>query len=92
MKAIYEMRREQKKTANVIPTAPFIRIVHGIAEKHMADVRFKKEAMQALQADAESFLIDTLHKANTLAIECGRETLSVHDMRLLRRLSTDTVT
>ena len=92
LKAIYEMRREQKKTTNVIPSAPFTRIVHGIAKKHMSDVRFKKEAIQALHADAESFIIDTLYRANTLAVESGRETLSVHDMRLLRRLSTDTIT
>ena len=92
MKAIYEMRREQNKTSNVIPSAPFIRIVQGMAQKHMPDVRFKKEAMQALQADTESFIINMLHRANTLAVESGRETLSVHDMRLLRMLSTDTVT
>lgn len=92
MKAIHEMRREQSKTSNVIPTAPFIRIVQELAQKHMPDVRFKKEAMQALQVDAESFIIDTLYRANTLAVESGRETLSVHDMRLVRRLRTDTIT
>lgn len=91
-KPIYEMRREQKKTCNIIPAASFARIVYDIAHRQVPDIRFKKEAIQALQVDAESFLIDTLYKANTLAVECGRETLTVHDVRVLHRLNTAKIT
>ena len=91
LRVIREIKKEQLKTSSVIPIAPFTRIVHAIAEEHLAEVRFKKEAMEALQVGAESYLIDHLHKAYTIAVKSGRETLSISDMRLLRTLNTDTI-
>ena len=90
--AIREIKKEQEKATPVIPIAPFSRLVRDIAAEHNPMVRFKKDAIDALRVDTESFVIDTLHKANCLAVAQGRETLSLQDMRLLEELRTNTIT
>ena len=91
-KELYEMRREQTRVNPVIPSAPFTRIVHEIANKYAHGIRFKQEAIDALQVDSESFVIDLLHKANMLTVSSGRETLTVRDIRLIQRLNTEHIT
>lgn len=86
------MRKEQVKTNYVIPVAPFLRIVQSITHKDHPEIRFKREAIDALHTDAESFVIETLHKANCLAISCGRQTLTRRDLKLLHRLQARSIT
>ena len=55
-KALREIRAEQTKVTSVIPSAPFHRVVREMThECSDEDIRFRKDAMLALQADAEDF-------------------------------------
>jgi len=49
-KALREIRAEQNSTRNLIPTAPFHRLVKDIANDQGAgDIRFRRDALDALQ-------------------------------------------
>ena len=86
-KALREIRAEQSSTRNLIPTAPFHRLVKDIAaERGGSDIRFRRDALDALQADCESFITEMMHDANLIAIANGRETLHVDDMKLLQKI------
>ena len=82
-KALREVRDEQSKTNTIIPTAPFTRVVREMTQEYTdQDIRFRKEALEALQTDAEDFLIGMFHDANLIAIQGNRETLHVDDIKL----------
>jgi len=83
-KALREIRHEQSSTKQLIPNAPFCRIVKEIMDDHTGctDYRMRRDAVQALQADAESFVVEMFNESNRIAIHCGRETLSVADIKL----------
>ena len=86
-KALREIRAEQSSTRTLIPTAPFHRLVKDIAaEQNAADIRFRRDALDALQTDAESFVTDMFNNANLIAIAAGRETLHVNDLKLLQTI------
>lgn len=86
-KALREIRSEQASTRNLIPTAPFHRLVKEISREVGApDIRFRRDALDALQADAESFVTQTLSNSNLIALAGGRETLHVEDIRLLQKI------
>lgn len=84
--AIREIKREQSNTSTIIPVAPFNRLTHSISQQYKTDVRFKKEAHDALHVGAESFLVELFQSANKAAIHSGRETVQVKDIQLARDL------
>ena len=86
-KALREVRTEQSKTNMIIPTAPFHRLVREMT-KDVAreEIRFRKDALDALQTDAEDFVIGMFHDANLIAIQGGRETLHVDDIKLWKTI------
>jgi histone H3/H4 len=82
-KALREVRDEQSKVTQIIPTAPFNRLVRELTHDFSTeDIRFRKDALEALQTDAEDFLIGMFHDANLIAIQGNRETLHVDDIKL----------
>lgn len=86
-KALREIRSEQASTRNLIPIAPFHRLVKDIAgQQGSADIRFRRDALNALQADSESFITEMFNHANLIAIAGGRETLHVSDLKLLQTI------
>jgi len=80
--AIREIKREQGRTQNIIPVAPFNRLSQEIAQSFKQDMRFKSEAHRALHAGAESYLVEVFQAANKVAIHGGRETVQAKDVRL----------
>lgn len=85
--AIREIKREQGRTQNIIPIAPFNRLTQEIAQSYQTDMRFKSEAHRALHAGAESYLVEVFQAANKVAIHGGRETVQAKDVRLAVDLS-----
>jgi histone H3/H4 len=83
-KALREIRDEQSRTNQLIPNAPFVRLIKEILDERAghSDLRLRKDAVQALQADSESFIVEMFNESNRLALHSGRETLSVEDIRL----------
>lgn len=86
-KALREVRDEQLKTNFIIPNAPFTRLVRETTkDQSQDDIRFRKDALEALQTDAEDFLIGMFHDANLIAIQGNRETLHVDDIKLWKTI------
>lgn len=86
-KALREIRSEQASTRNLIPTAPFHRLVKDIAnDQGSGDIRFRRDALDALQADAESYITEMFASSNLIAIAGGRETLHVGDLKLFQTI------
>jgi histone H3 len=84
--SLREIRRYQKSTELLIKKAPFQRIVREIAEEFKDGVRFEKGAIEALQHATEAYMIEFLEKANAVATEDGRVTLSLKDVRTAKKL------
>lgn len=85
-------RRPRKKvrrptlsdTVPAIPVAAFQRMVRHMAEDYRADLRWEDEALKALQADAEAFLVERFQKAKETTDLFGRSTTAREFACLLR--------
>jgi histone H3/H4 len=85
-------RRPRKKlrrptlsdTVPAIPVAAFQRMVRHMAEEFRPDLRWEDEALRALQADAEAFLIEKFQKAKETSDLFGRSTTSQQFSCLMR--------
>lgn len=83
--ALREIRNQQKKTNHIIPKRPFYRLVREVLQDAIPaghDIRFKKEAIDAIQEAAEAYVIDVMGTAQTLACFNGRQTLQKRDLKL----------
>ena len=88
-RTLRKIKNEQNNTDLIIPAAPFRRLVVDAVNESGKNMRFKKSAMEALQTDAEAYMISMLHDANTVALSQGRDTLMVGDINLLRSVRND---
>lgn len=85
--AIREIRKEQKSTSNIIPTAPFQRLVQEVSQGYKSNLRIKSEAYAALQAACEDHIIELFRKSNQCAIHEKRETIQPKDMLLALKMN-----
>ena len=65
--------------------APFGRLVRELC-RELVEMRFTKEAIQALQSSAEAYLLEIFEKANLACRYDGRCTLQPKDIRFVRRV------
>jgi histone H3 len=84
--ALRKIRKYQKTTNLLIPKLNFQRLVREIAQGYKEDLRFSKDAIEALQWDAEDYLISLFEDTNLCAIHTGRTTIMPKDMQLARRI------
>jgi histone H3/H4 len=77
---------EEDDTKFSIPKQPFQRLVREIAQDYSTDLRFKPEAMDALQEVAEQYLIKLFQDTQMCACHGKRETITPSDMQLVRFL------
>lgn len=85
-----EIRKYQSgKLASVslIPKLSMERLVREIAQDFGSDIRFKPDAIGALQSAAESYLTDVFTRANQLRTYSNRETLEPRDLKMVQVLS-----
>ncbi len=87
--ALREIRKYQKSTELLIPKLPFSRLVREVAQDYSNDVRFSRQAIEALQCSAEDHLVCVLEECNLAAIHAKRVTIMDKDMHLVRRLRGD---
>ncbi|GMJ00949.1 CENTROMERIC HISTONE H3 [Hibiscus trionum] len=86
-RALQEIRKYQKSTNLLIPSASFIREVRAISYHFSPDIsRWQAEALVAIQEAAEDFLIQLFGDAMLCAIHAKRVTLMRKDIQLARRL------
>ena len=78
-----------------IPKAVFERLVRQILEVHSAarktKIRMQEQAMEALQTEAEAYLVSVFEDMNLLANHAHRVTIMSRDERLAIRLRRDPV-
>ena len=84
--ALREIRRYQKSTELLIRKLPFIRLVREIAQSYNSSMRFKSEALRALQEASEAYLVGLFEDTRLCASHARRSTLLVKDMQLARRI------
>ena len=88
-KADKEIIKEQKSTKLIIPKAPFVRLVHEIIDdvkQSDGQIIVKKDAVEALQTEAEAMIVDMFSDASALTKYCNRDTLTVKDLHFLRSI------
>lgn len=75
-------------TNHAISGCTFKRMVKDIAYEVTKgkDIRWEANALEALQEDAEMYLIETFHRANKAKKMCKQETLRVDHMIAARQL------
>jgi len=84
--ALRQIRRYQKSTDMLISKAPFSRLVREIASDFKFDLRFQADAIQAIQAAAEQYLVEHFEETNLLAIHAKRQTIIPKDSKLADNL------
>merc|ERR1712070_57310 len=87
--ALREIRRYQKSTSNILPRAPFHRLVRNICGQYDEDLRFQSQALVALQEAAEACLTGIFEDTTLCAIHAKRATIMKKDMELARRIRGD---
>ena len=87
--ALREIKRYQKKTENLLPRAPFQRLVRSISDSIDPDLRFQAQALLAVQEAAEAYLVGLFEDTNLCAIHANRVTVMKKDLDLARRIRGD---
>lgn len=89
MLALKEIRHYQRTTDLLIRRAPFQRLVREIATRFVDNVRFRVDAITALQEACEAFMVGLFEDANSCAIHAKRVTIMIKDVQLALRLRRD---
>jgi histone H3 len=89
--ALKEIRKFQRSTELLIRKAPFQRLVREITEdiatdKGLEPLRFKGDAIMALQEASEAYLVGLFEDTNLCAIHAKRITIMPKDIQLARRI------
>jgi histone H3 len=84
--ALREIRQYQKSDELLLRKAPFTRLVKEISQGLRADFRWQKNAILAIQHAAEHHLVTLFEDTNRTTVHCKRQTISVGDMLLVRRI------
>ena len=88
--ALREIRRYQKSMNNLLPRAPFQRLVRDItAECGGHDLRFQSQALVALQEATEAYVVGLFEDTNLCCMHAKRVTVQQKDMQLARRIRGD---
>ena len=67
--------RRASDLTSAVPTAVFRRLVREITNDIKSDLRWEAEALEALQVDAEAYMIDCFGEANKNREMCQSRTL-----------------
>ena len=87
--ALREVRKYQKSIKNVLPRAPFQRLVRSIVSDMDHELRFQSQALAALQEASEAYIVGIFEDTNLCAIHAMRKTIMKKDMDLARRIRGD---
>ena len=86
-KPLREIRDQQKSTKLIIPDAPFRRLVDEIGAVYKYDLRFRADAVKALQCETEAYITTMFNDTNLFAIHDGRETVHAKDIALWKQVN-----
>jgi len=83
---LQEIRREQLLVDFAFPHAAFSRVVRELGHDIKMDLNYTAEAMECIQAYAESYIVDLAEDANLSAIHAQRIALQPKDLQQARRI------
>jgi histone H3/H4 len=83
-KAIEEIRYYQRTTHDIIPFENFELLVREIMQDFNKELDVDDEAVKAMQAATESYLVELFSKTQTNAIHGGRQVITPKDLQLAR--------
>jgi histone H3 len=89
--ALREIRKYQRSTDLLIRRLPFQRLVREIAQGMRSDLRFRANALLALQEATETYMVGVFEDTNLCAVHAKRVTIEVKDMKLAMRIRGDRV-
>jgi histone H4 len=89
IRRLAEISREQNLTDYTFNCVSFQRLVSEIGQDYKTDLKYTQEAMEAMQAYLESYLVNLAKEAFLAAIAAGRSTLHPKDLQLARRLRSE---
>jgi histone H3 len=84
--ALREIRHYQRTVGLLLSMLPFQRLVREIAQDYKTDLRFRSQAVLALQEAAEAYLVELFEDTNLCALHAKRITIMPKDMQLARRI------
>lgn len=84
-------RRLQLSYHLLIPRAAFVRVVRELAFQPGVTMRFRGEALEALQEAAEAYLVGLFEDALLCCIHAKRVTLFDRDLKLARRIRGESI-
>ena len=87
--AAREIKKYQRETGQLIPRAPFQRLVRDICSGIDSELRFQSQALVALQEASEAYLTGIFEDSNLCCIHANRVTMMKKDMDLARRIRGD---
>ena len=88
LKAIAEIQDHQggsNRVAHILPQHAFECLIREIGQDFKMDLDFEPEAIEALRAAAEDYLVNLFDAANTVAIQGQRTYIRPNDIQLARR-------
>lgn len=85
--ALREIRKYQASSEKLIKKTPFSRLVREIVQGiKVDDVRFQRNAINALQEASEAYLVNLFEDMNLIAIHGKRVTIMTKDLVLAKRI------
>ena len=84
--ALRQIRHFQKSTELLLRKGPFKQLCREIAQIFASDLRFGKNAVEALQEASEAYLVGMFEDTNLSAIHAKRMTIMPRDVQLTRRI------
>lgn len=83
-KAFEEIRYYQRTTHDIIPFENFKLLVQEIMQDYNTELDIDDEAVKAMQAATESYLVELFEKTQRNAIHGGRQVITPKDLQLAR--------
>ena len=78
-----EIRVMQRYSGFLVPRAAMIRFIREIAQSINPNLRFRSDALSAIQEAAEAFIIKLFKESNLLALHRKRVTVELCGMQLV---------
>ena len=85
LSALREIWKLQEEVEPILPWLPFVRLIHKLLFTR-GPYRIQHQAIQALRAAAEAYIVEVLGGGNLACMHRDRCTLTPKDIRLFHRL------
>ena len=85
LSALREIRKLQEEVEPILPWQPFVRLIHELLFAR-GPYRIQRQAIQALRAAAEAYIVEVLGGGNLACMHRDRCTLAPKDIQLFHRL------